>query len=320
MKPLQTVFNQRLDALDATLKTARLQDNPALWLYQNNARTPLFYLEAMCRVLAKCGDKKTFTKWNARFKALEDGLGAVDYVDALMKEFAQNRAVPTAVNTHLSEQRQLALLKLNGALFEGDWFSDTDSRIEKIRRKKLNWLTDAELIDGLTALYHKKTAQITAQLDAPIVNIEADLHELRRDIRWLSIYPQAFAGYVALSPNTPNELVDARFDKYLTDKIVNSPFNQLPLNDAIAAPLVLNRVHFYAMSWLIDALGTLKDQGLRLDALTHALHLTAQISPETAQTQALLMLGKQQATIAEILSAATIVVAQVKEDAILNGL
>lgn len=318
MMPIQTLFNQRLDALQSMLLAARLQDNPALWLYQNNARTPLFYLEAMCRVLAIYGKKKTFAKWTKRFKVLEDGLGAVDYVDVLHKELSHNSAVPAAVNQQLIEQRQLSLLKLNGALFEGDWFSDTDSRIDKIRAKKVDWPADAQLVDGLTQLCRDKIAQITVQLDSPIVDIENDLHELRRDIRWLSIYPQAFAGYVQLTPEV--KTVGTKFDKYLTDKIIHSPFNQLPFNESIAAPLQLKRVNFYAMSWVIDALGVLKDQGLRLDALTHSLHLTAQIAPEAAQLQAMAILGKQQASIEEIISAATVVTTQIKKDEVLSGL
>ena len=52
MKNTKALFLHHLTALSNQLTASSLQDNPALWLYQNNARTTLFYLEGMTRELA----------------------------------------------------------------------------------------------------------------------------------------------------------------------------------------------------------------------------------------------------------------------------
>ncbi|TDR30975.1 hypothetical protein [Hydromonas duriensis] len=322
MKNTKALFNDHLSALDNLLTQAHLQDDPALWLYQNNARTVLFYLEGMCRALAQFHDSKRFNKLTERFKTLEDALGQIDYFDAFVKEFSANPTIPADVVEHLTQERQMALLALNGALQKEGWIGESARRIKKIRKgkktKSINWLSDEELVLALRHLYEQKIADITLALTQSFKSIENDLHELRRQVRWLSIYPQAFKGYITLAQ--PRRIVAKKFDKYLTDDIVHSPFNQLPQSDNITSPLQLNQNNFYAMSWFIAATGLLKDQGLRLDALTHSIHITQKVAPETAQSQAMLMLGSQQASTDEVLSAAQIIAKQLKMDAIFTGL
>ena len=322
MKNTKALFLHHLTELSNLLVESNLQDNPALWLYQNNARTTLFYLEAMTRALAHFHNAKRFTKLTERFKTLEDGLGQIDYFDAFIKEFSSNPAMPAEVVDWLTQQRQAQLTQLNVTLHDDDWIGDTAQRIHKIRdgkaSQKIDWLSDDQLIGNLYALYQQKTSDINAALSQPITSIEDDLHELRRDVRWLSIYPQAFKGYIVLAPR--RTIVARKFDKYLTDDILNSPFNKLPSVPDIASPVRLNANNFYAMSWFIAALGTLKDQGLRLDALTHAIHVTQKISPEAAQVQALSILGAQQATVAEIIQSAEFAMKHIKADGILTGL
>lgn len=322
MKNTKALFLHHLTQLSNQLTEANLQDNPALWLYQNNARTTLFYLEAMTRALASFHNKKRFTKLTERFKKLEDGLGQIDYFDAHIKDFSSNPSMPVEVIELLTQQRQDHLAQFNSTLHKGGWIGDAAQRIHKIRNgkssQKIDWLEDESLIKKLHDLYLEKTAEIAEALSKPIVSIEADLHELRRDVRWLSIYPQAFKGYITLTRR--RTIVARKFDKYLTDEIVHSPYNTLPSVPSIDNPLQLNVNNFYAMSWFISALGTLKDQGLRLDALTHAIHITQKISPEAAQTQALTVLGSQQGSISEIIQAAEFAMKQVKADGIFVNL
>jgi len=44
-------FNFFLDQLQSLLANAQNQKNPALWLYSNNARTTLFMLEALAKLV-----------------------------------------------------------------------------------------------------------------------------------------------------------------------------------------------------------------------------------------------------------------------------
>jgi len=77
---------------------ARREDNPAIWLYTNGARTPFFMLEALAKLYAGLHNNKKFDKLKNHFKLVEDGLGQIDYYDSLVKAFVPVRAV-SSINT-----------------------------------------------------------------------------------------------------------------------------------------------------------------------------------------------------------------------------
>ena len=93
------------------------------------------------------------------------------------------------------------------------------------------------------------------------------MHELRRKLRWLSIYPQALGGCIQLTETPSN---DDNVSKYLVPEIVNSPFNKLPPPGANRYLLMFNKDNFLALSWMISELGKLKDQGLRVVVMAEA--------------------------------------------------
>src|SRR6186713_3659761 len=90
-------FEQHLNKLQELLIKSSKQKNPALWLYQNDARTPLFMLEGLAKLYAGIHNEKKFKKLKEQFKLLEDGFGAIDYYDSFAKEFAGNAAIPAAI-------------------------------------------------------------------------------------------------------------------------------------------------------------------------------------------------------------------------------
>lgn len=318
MKNIQALFEHRLTVLGNQLLEAELQKSPAMWLYENDARTRLFYLEAMCRMLGAAGSAKRFGKLKARFKALEDALGELDYYDAWWHEFSVNKAISADVLMAIDHQRDLAELRLNGLLKKEGWLLNRNTRVAKIKKqlKKIKWPNDTDFVAHAQGFYRDTIADINVQLAKPMVDIEADVHELRRDVRWLSIYPQAFKGFFCLKPA---RVTYQKFAKYLSDDVVNSPFNRLEAADDIV-PMLLNQNNFYAMSWLIAVLGTIKDQGQSLELLTHALQTVAGLPDDVAQAKALELLGQQQATHAELIAAANFVAQKIKRDAVLSGL
>lgn len=318
MKNIKTLFKHRLSVLSHQLLAAEQQKSPAMWLYQNDARTSLFYLEAMCRVLGAAGNAKRFDKLKAQFKMLEDALGELDYYDAWWHEFSANKAISADVLMAIDHQRDLAELRLNGLLKKEAWLLSKSTRVTKIKKqiKKINWPSDTDFVAHAHDFYQHTIADINAHLAKPLVDIEADVHELRRDVRWLSIYPQAFKGFFSLKPA---RVTYQKFGKYLSAEVVNSPFNRLQAADDVV-PLLLNQNNFYAMSWLIATLGTIKDQGLRLELLTHALQTVEGLPDDAAQSKALELLGQQQATHVQLISAANFVAQKIKRDAVLSGL
>ena len=100
-------FEFFLNQLQILLDKSAKQKNPALWLYQNNARTPLFMLEGLAKLYAGIHNKKKFTKIKAQFKLLEDTIGAIDYYDSFAKEFVAKKNIPAALTSYIQAQSMI---------------------------------------------------------------------------------------------------------------------------------------------------------------------------------------------------------------------
>ena len=75
------------------------------------------------------------------------------------------------------------------------------------------------------------------------------------------------------------------------------------------------------MSWLISELGTLKDSGLRLKALTDAIYISEEITEVQAKEKAIAILGLKKTTEADILKeASAIIKSTISRDKILDKL
>src|SRR5450432_3807565 len=100
MKPGLSRFEYFFDQLQPILTKASKQKNPALWLYRNNARTPLFMLESLAKMYTCFHNRKKFNKIKEHFKLLEDTLGAIDYYDMMAKDLVNYDKVPEQVITY----------------------------------------------------------------------------------------------------------------------------------------------------------------------------------------------------------------------------
>jgi len=300
-------FEHFLSQLETLLSKAAKQKNPALWLYQNNARTPLFMLEGLAKMYSGLHNKKKFAKIKEHFKLLEDTLGAVDYYDAFAKQFSTSKNIPAPVTNYLKAQAREKLQSLNEILAEKKWTGTTESRIAKTRKKlkKADWLSPKEEMNGIKNFYGEAIYEISAFVAADkfhFENVEADVHELRRKLRWLSIYPQALQGCIQLSK--AGKTVPKTLSKYLTKEIINSPFNKMPDAGSNTQFLLLQQNYFYALSWMIAELGKLKDSGLAVIAIKEALQQTAPVTDEAAFAKAYQYLGKTQPALPQILKKA----------------
>ncbi len=297
-----------LDKVAAMLQSAARQKNPAGWLYKNNVRTPFFMLEGLCKLYAELHNRKRFTKLKELFKKVEDLLGTIDYYDAFAQEFTKNPKIPATIVNYLKSQRQYYTETLHTYLVDKEWIGSRNRRITKVKDKlaDASWLGPATEIKAIHEYYvHAVVSikQFIQETGSTFDNVETDLHELRRKLRWLSIYPQALQGAIQLSPaarNTPHSL-----QKYITKAITTSPFNTLPPKADLHAILFLDRQRFYALSWMIAELGRLKDSGLKVLALKEALEHTQQLTEEDATKKAYSLLGKKQLPIDELLAQAS---------------
>jgi hypothetical protein len=299
----QQRFQYFLQQLQVIVSTAVKEENPALYFYQQNARTPLFMLEALSRIYRNIHNSKRFTKLQLRFKQLEDMLGAVDYYDGFYKEFTVSKAVPDNIINFIFKKRDENLDLLKNTLIADKWLGEDSKRLNKIQKKieSADWLTEKADGEEIKNYYVKSVSNINEHIKDNKINfddVETDVHELRRELRWLSIYPQALRGLMQLSPtiDSPDYL-----NKYLTDEIKNSSFNKMPDGSGLQYHIHLSQNYFYSLSWFIAELGKLKDTGLRILVVTEALMHINKINRKQAEIDALKMLGDGQLPLEVIL-------------------
>ena len=299
-------FNYYLNKVQLLFDKASKQKNPALWLYNNDARTPLFMLEGLAKMYTQIHNKKKFTKLKEQFKLLEDTLGAIDYYDNIAKDLSANKKIPTTITSYLQAQTREKIQSLNEILVEKGWLSADDNRIKKIQRKlgEADWLKEEDEVKAVNEFYGKAIYEITEFVHTDkcsFKNIESDVHELRRKLRWLSIYPQALRGSIQLSKNknTPKHLT-----KYLTKEITTSAYNKMPDADDTSYFLLLEQNYFYAVSWMIAALGKIKDKGLHVIAVKEALQQSTELVDAEAYKKTYQLLGTKQPKVEVLLEEA----------------
>lgn len=296
MKKGPARFVYFLNKLQVLLDKANKQKNPALWLYNNNARTPLFMLEGLAKLYSQMHNKKKFSKLKEQFKLLEDTLGAIDYYDNIAKDIITNKKIPATIITYLQAQTREKIQSLNELLVEKEWLSASNGRIKKIQKKlnEVDWLEENEEVKAINEFYGEAIYTISEFIQTEayhFVNIESDVHELRRKLRWLSIYPQAMQGCIQL---TPNKVIPKNLQKYLTKQITTSPFNKMPDAGDNTCFLLLDQNHFYSLSWMIAKLGEIKDKGLHTVAVKEALQQTNNLTEVAALKKAYQLLGAKQ--------------------------
>jgi len=306
MKNGELRFEYYLKQLEDLIAKSSKQKNPALWLYQNNARTPLFMLEGLAKLYAGIHNKKKFSKIKEHVKLLEDAIGQIDYYDAFAKAFSANKKIPAIITNYLQAQSREKIQSLNEILNENNWLGDDADRIKKIRKKldEADWQDEKDDVKSIHKFYItaiNKILEFINEKDFHFTDVENDVHEFRRMIRWLSIYPQALRGCVQLGRSkaaTPKYLT-----KYLTKAITSSPYNTLPDAGELKHFLLFDQNRFYVLSWMIAELGNLKDNGLKVEVIKEALLQTSKTNEKDALAQAYKLAGTGQKTLQQILDA-----------------
>jgi uncharacterized coiled-coil protein SlyX len=299
-------YTQQVEGL---MNQAREQRAPAMWLFKNNARTPFFMLEGLAKIYAGMHNTKKFGKLKEHFKLVEDGLGQIDYYNWLSIAFASKKEISAQCRQYVRNQLDQRVILLNKVLADEDWLSDNNKRIKKMTKKlsEASWLNPVKEVEAITAFYEKSIAGISefvARTNYQFDNVEKDVHELRRKLRWLSIYPQALQGAIQYGRETR---AAAHLKKYLTEEIINSPYNKLPAAGNNTSFIMLHKSCFLALSWMIEKLGIIKDEGLLLTGLCEAIKQSTGCTEEAALKKAYLQLGRKQRRLREILDDAEVI-------------
>ncbi|MGE5406156.1 MAG: hypothetical protein ACM3NR_00480 [Methanosarcina sp.] len=288
-------FQIYLDQLTEMMNKAEVQENPALWLFRNNARTSFFMLEALARLYGKVHDKKTFCKLRDQFKQAEDWLGKIDYYKWLVDSLAVQKQIPDNYLVFVRTRLDSSTAQFNEILYAEGWISDDHKRIRKVikKLKAADWPSSKKEIEAFEDIYKsaiKSIEKFVNAMDYHFDNVEEDVHELRRKLRWLSIYPQALQGAIRYASQDDRE---PHLQKYLTPEIVNSPYNKLPESD-ITPVLLLRKNYFLSLSWIIARLGELKDEGLLITGLSEAIENTDSVPSKDAIVKSVALLGKSE--------------------------
>lgn len=254
---------------------------PGQVLFRSNARTPLFMLEALGRVYEKFDiDHELFARIREEAKILEDALGVIDFWNCVVKKCI-DWSMP-AEATQLARERYLEACGKAWAWVEAqDWVTSRyrfNNRLlaERMARKlkKVDWFSPQKEAKVLRKWLIKELPIIDGKIrDLDLRQIEAGLHKARREVRWVSIYFTAIEGAFVVDKDARPP---ANWDRYLTKEIIENPFNQLPVPEADDVPIIIPAPLLYAMSYVIDRLGVIKDRAQWTETMQHLTHLSGE--------------------------------------------
>ncbi len=283
------VYSLEINKLFSKAKT---QKNPALWLYANNARLSFFMMESLCRIFDNGLHNPWFAHWHKIFKKLEDSLGQIDFYDGFIKEYSINKKLSPDITYYLQTKREKALKKFDKRIKKEDYLN-VGLRNFELEFKKQNINFDADTISKIEAVIKNELVaiqQFASYNNYTYVYIEDHVHELRRKLRWIGIYTQSLQGIIKLTESGQNYKWKRN---YLTKEILNSPFNKMPVNK-FPKHIEFEKSHFYALNWMVNELGVLKETGLKTEIFSKAIRKTENLEKLPALKKAHLVLGIKQ--------------------------
>ncbi|MES2679041.1 MAG: hypothetical protein V4635_04115 [Bacteroidota bacterium] len=275
------------DQLITLFQSAITSKDPAVFLYKNEARTPLFMAESLARLMCKINPGHRIEKALKAFKKPEDLLGEADHYDSFNKQFSKNKAVSKAQLDYLVKKRNKAFKKLNEKLPEKDYYQEPFNRLAA---EKINF-EDIKLISGIEKQIRtelKDSAGFFAKYPEKFTDLESQVHEIRRKLRWISIYSQSLQGIIVLKTQKTKPSWEKEFQSKTS---LSSAFNKLPLKKGLAKHIYFNRNAFYALTYTIDRLGVIKDQAQAIEVLAKSIKKTGALVDESYIETAIKQLG-----------------------------
>ncbi len=270
------------------LDQCRSKKDPAEWLYQNNARSTLFMLEAIARLWFKAFNDAETEKWLKTFKKLEDALGVIDHFGVILNQFSKNRSISSEQTDYFKRKKDKAVSRLNKKLFEKDFYkkflvASSKPGVLNFNNKaillKLEQQIKEEIAEG-AAFFHRFPDGFN--------DMELQVHELRRKLRWISIYSQSLKGIIVLK----SQKIKYPWEKeFVTEFAINAPYNKLSVKNGLKHYITFNKTAFYALTTVIEELGKIKDEGLAVEALVISIQKTTKLNKAGALALARKQLG-----------------------------
>ncbi|MBK9636694.1 MAG: hypothetical protein IPO63_02345 [Bacteroidetes bacterium] len=256
-----------LQGLISLSKEAAKTDDPTLHFFKQNARNNFFDLEAAFRIFRKTHSKDVAEPLYDIYKSAEDAIGKYDFISSSSSKILSNTKLPEELKEKIIHQEKKARIELKQFIHRENWLPDATENVSKQGEQMEDILaTESEdfrkdFIKFLSKTISKIDEEYRkGELDPHL--LEEGIHEIRRNIRWISIYAKISGGFIQTQKS---EKTNIEYKKYLSKDITSSPFIKLPPCPAGVEPISLRFENFAALSWMIQALGELKDEGLNYE-------------------------------------------------------
>lgn len=253
-------FEYRLDQLDRYLR-----DYPSIdilikdWRKQN-VRSLIFTIEGLAR-LYTIVDEEYFKGFYKKIKKLEDALGSYteieDYIDFAIDIRAPNDAIRKLRSISSGRKKVLA------DLLKKDWVESngvTGAQEMADDLYEMDWLDTRADRKSLVRAFEVDVNKVIGK-KYDMDQLQKGIHELRRRLRWFSIYFSSMDGAIGLEKQT-DEAMKEKWEKAI--KKFNWSGEEKPTYE-----LNLGR-HLQLVSW-VEQLGVLKDQGEYVSAVALAM-------------------------------------------------
>lgn len=275
--PLQTYCKPMVDVLQQAIS----QPDPTLFLYKKDVRTPLFMIESLTRLLKKIYSDSEINEAHKISKKLEDLFGQIDYYDALVKQFSKQKSVTRAQRDYFTKKRDKTISKTNEKLRKRDFYQANFNELQQefkidFSNKAIVLKIEKQIKDEL-----KDCFNFYLQYAKGFDDMELQVHEIRRKLRWISIYSQSLQGLIVLQPDKNKYAWEKEF---ITKSELQSPYNKLVIKKNLPYTIAFKQKAFYALSFVIKNLGEIKDKVLAMEALNKAVKKTSNISTTNLKT------------------------------------
>jgi hypothetical protein len=257
------------------LEQSASRPHPATFLHKEEIRSDLFMLESLLRLLSKINivkprDKKTKDRLKAT-KKQEDAMGKLDDYYQIVGLFSKNKKI---------KKKQLDYLR--------DKHAEIAHQITKDLRKKNfyidifdNLVADPGINFNNTSLITKLKKEIEKEMQKcfgfynkypdRFSDMESQVHEIRRKLRWISIYGHSFNGIIVLHETKTKYVWEKKF---ITKTETSSSYNILPVEKGFVRYIKFNKKAFLALSFVIAKLGEIKDKAFQAKELEKSVIAT----------------------------------------------
>lgn len=244
--------------------------------------------ESLLRLLTKTLEGSALKTTLRYVKELEDGLGRVDDYDHLSLLFSSNKKIEKMQLLYFLHKKEKELAKLNKKVSSRSFYLKTYERLARTKEFDFN---TKEFIKKLNGRIKKEiTNCLDFYLRYPLVftELEGQIHEIRRKLRWITIYAQSLDGLVVLV-STKKEYAWQK--KFVTSVELHSPYTKVPVKKNLANYIRFNKQAFFAFSHVVNQLGSIKDKALEIELLKKSILKTRNMSDEQAEKLALKQLS-----------------------------